>query len=88
MSKDDVIEIEGKVLEKLPNTMFRVELENGHEIILFFLSNNFLTSAEARDALFEKLDDAIKHTDAVRASGRRWSRNRSRRRGTRPGARR
>ena len=30
MSKSDVIEIEGTVVEKLPNTMFRVELENGH----------------------------------------------------------
>ena len=29
MSKSDVIEIEGTVVEKLPNTMFRVELENG-----------------------------------------------------------
>ena len=33
MSKADVIEIEGKVVEKLPNTMFRVELENGHIIL-------------------------------------------------------
>ena len=33
MSKADVIEIEGKVIEKLPNTMFRVELENGHEVM-------------------------------------------------------
>ena len=32
MSKADVIEIEGKVIEKLPNTMFQVELENGHVI--------------------------------------------------------
>ena len=32
MSKSDVIEIEGTVVETLPNTMFRVELENGHEI--------------------------------------------------------
>jgi len=32
MSKTDVIEIEGVVVEKLPNAMFRVELENGHEI--------------------------------------------------------
>ena len=32
MSKADVIEIEGTVIEKLPNTMFQVELENGHEI--------------------------------------------------------
>ncbi|MBQ4424676.1 MAG: translation initiation factor IF-1 [Lachnospiraceae bacterium] len=33
MSKTDVIALEGKVLEKLPNAMFRVELENGHEIL-------------------------------------------------------
>lgn len=33
MSKNDVIEIEGVVTEKLPNTMFKVKLENGHEIL-------------------------------------------------------
>lgn len=33
MSKADVIEIEGNVIEKLPNTMFRVELENGHVVL-------------------------------------------------------
>ena len=33
MSKDEQIEMSGKVIETLPNTMFRVELENGHEII-------------------------------------------------------
>ena len=33
MSKDDVLEVKGKVLEKLPNAMFRVELEQGLEII-------------------------------------------------------
>ena len=33
MSKSDVIEVEGKVLEKLPNAMFKVELENGHVIL-------------------------------------------------------
>ena len=32
MSKSDVIEVEGKVVEKLPNAMFKVELENGHTI--------------------------------------------------------
>ena len=32
MSKADVIEIEGTVTEKLPNAMFRVQLENGHQI--------------------------------------------------------
>lgn len=33
MAKDDVIEIEGKVLEPLPNAMFKVELENGHKVL-------------------------------------------------------
>ena len=33
MSKSDVIEIEGTVVEKLPNTMFKVELENGHQVL-------------------------------------------------------
>jgi translation initiation factor IF-1 len=33
LSKDDVIELEGKVVEALPNAMFRVELENGHNIL-------------------------------------------------------
>ena len=33
MSKQDVIEVEGKVLEALPNTMFKVELENGHVVL-------------------------------------------------------
>ena len=33
MSKADVIEVEGIVLEKLPNAMFRVELENKHVVL-------------------------------------------------------
>ncbi|AEE90421.1 MAG: translation initiation factor IF-1 [Tepidanaerobacteraceae bacterium] len=33
MSKEDVIEVEGTVLEPLPNAMFRVELKNGHVIL-------------------------------------------------------
>ena len=33
MSKSDVIEIEGKVVEKLPNAMFQVELENGQQVL-------------------------------------------------------
>ncbi len=32
MAKDDVIEVEGKVIEALPNTIFKVELENGHTV--------------------------------------------------------
>ena len=33
MSKQDVIEVQGKVLEALPNAMFQVELENGHVVL-------------------------------------------------------
>lgn len=33
MAKEDVIEIEGIVNETLPNAMFKVELENGHEVL-------------------------------------------------------
>ena len=31
--KDDEIEVEGKVVEPLPNAMFRVELDNGHRVL-------------------------------------------------------
>ncbi len=33
MSKDDVIEFEGTVIEALPNTMFQVDIGNGHTIM-------------------------------------------------------
>ncbi|MBQ2823810.1 MAG: translation initiation factor IF-1 [Oscillospiraceae bacterium] len=33
MSKEDVIEIEGTVIDALPNAMFQVELANGHQIL-------------------------------------------------------
>ena len=33
MAKEDVIEVEGVVVETLPNAMFKVELENDHEIL-------------------------------------------------------
>ncbi|MBQ8842460.1 MAG: translation initiation factor IF-1, partial [Ruminiclostridium sp.] len=33
MSKEDVIEVEGTILEALPNATFRVELPNGHKIL-------------------------------------------------------
>ena len=33
MAKEELIETEGKVLEALPNAMFRVELENGHIVL-------------------------------------------------------
>ena len=33
MSKEDVIEVQGTIMETLPNAMFRVELENGHRVL-------------------------------------------------------
>jgi len=33
MPKEEAIVVEGKVLETLPNAMFRVELENGHRVL-------------------------------------------------------
>ena len=33
MAKEDVIEVEGKVIEPLPNAMFKVELDNGHQVL-------------------------------------------------------
>lgn len=33
MPKKEIIEVEGKVLESLPNAMFRVELANGHKVL-------------------------------------------------------
>ena len=45
LSKEDVIEIEGIVVEKLPNAMFKVELENGHQVLAHIsgkLRKNFI----------------------------------------------
>ena len=45
MSKADVIEIEGTAVEKLPNAMFKVELENGHQVLAHIsgkLRTNFI----------------------------------------------
>lgn len=35
MSKEEAIEVQGTIVESLPNTMFRVELENGHVILAY-----------------------------------------------------
>ena len=51
MSKEDVIEIEGIVVEKLPNAMFKVELENGHQVLAHIsgkLRKNFIRAGEIR----------------------------------------
>lgn len=49
MSKEDVIEAEGKVVEVLPNTNFRVELSNGHVIVAYLsgkLRKNYIKILE------------------------------------------
>ncbi|MEG1609004.1 MAG: translation initiation factor IF-1 [Clostridia bacterium] len=49
MSKEDVIEAEGKVIEVLPNTNFKVELTNGHIIIAYLsgkLRKNYIKILE------------------------------------------
>jgi translation initiation factor IF-1 len=33
MAKEDIIEMSGEVIEKLPNAMFKVKLQNGHEVL-------------------------------------------------------
>ena len=40
MSKEDVIEVEGTVVEALPNAMFQVELENGHIVLAHVSGKN------------------------------------------------
>ena len=35
MGKEDVLEMEGEVLENLPNATFKVKLENGHEVLVY-----------------------------------------------------
>jgi translation initiation factor IF-1 len=35
MSKEEAIEVEGTVVEALPNAMFRVELDNGHRVLAY-----------------------------------------------------
>ena len=39
MSKDDVIEVEGTVIEAMPNAMFQVELQNGHRLLAHISGN-------------------------------------------------
>lgn len=47
MAKEDNIEMQGTILETLPNTMFRVELENGHVVMLTFPVKCVKTTSES-----------------------------------------
>ena len=42
MAKEDVIEVEGTVVEALPNTNFKVELENGYQILAHISGKNYI----------------------------------------------
>src|SRR6266566_1200373 len=44
MARRDAIEVEGKVVELLPNTMFRVELANGHRVLAYIYGIGFSTA--------------------------------------------
>jgi translation initiation factor IF-1 len=51
MGKEDSIEVEGTVLEPLPNAMFRVELDNGHKILAHISGKMRMHFRENEDAL-------------------------------------
>ena len=56
MAKDDVIEVEGRVIKNLPNTTFEVELENGHKILAHIsgkLRMNYIRIIEGDKVLVE-----------------------------------
>lgn len=56
LSKSDVIELEGTVIEKLPNAEFKVKLSNGHEIIAHIsgrLRMNFIRIIPGDQVLIE-----------------------------------
>ena len=56
MSKSDVLELEGTVIEKLPNAEFKVKLSNGHEIIAHIsgrLRMNFIRIIPGDQVLIE-----------------------------------
>jgi translation initiation factor IF-1 len=56
MPKEDVVEMEGRVTDKLPNAMFKVELENGHQITAHIsgkLRQNFIRILPGDKVLIE-----------------------------------
>ena len=56
MSKKDVIEVEGTVIEAMPNTIFKVKLANGHEITAHIsgkLRTNYIRILPGDKVLFE-----------------------------------
>ena len=81
MSKSDVIEIEGTVVEKLPNAMFQVELENGHQVLAHIsgkLRMNYIRMMCPREELSgetnkAKRSGALPKRSRRRSSGFQWA---------------
>ena len=70
MSKADVIEIEGTVVEKLPNTMFQVELENGHRVLYYgrlLFDTEKRPLSKGRERLCEETE-CVKHIVSARSN--------------------
>ena len=68
MSKDDVIEMEGKVIEALPNAMFQVELPNGHRIMAHIsgkMRMNFIRIYPGDKVTIELSEAAVKDFQAL-----------------------
>lgn len=64
MSRADAIEVEGRVLEKLPNAMFRVELENKHVVLAHIsgkLRMNFIRILPGYRLLLPLREDVPSH---------------------------
>jgi large subunit ribosomal protein L36 len=58
LAKEEVIEVEGTVVETLPNAMFKVELENGHRLLALSLS--FIIFIIDQDILTMKVRASVK----------------------------
>ena len=81
MSKEDVIEIEGIVVEKLPNAMFKVELENGHQVLAHIsgkLRKNFIRILPGDKVTMEmspydlQRDASHGEINKIRVKGKSW----------------
>ena len=63
MAKEDHIEMEGTVVETLPNTMFRVELENGHVVTAHIsgrMRKNYIDTTEKKTKRRSQMRSAVK----------------------------
>ena len=64
MAKEEVVDLRGKVIEILPNSMFKVELENGHVIIAY--SSGKITQNKLRVLMGDEVTVAVSPYDLNR----------------------